>query len=285
VPDPLEGKRWGGLGLAAAAKAAARAPRSARIRRGDGWIEWVRGVRSGAGGRGEPIGRAQRRARFLHRHRRRAQAGRGEQARRRGLELGRVPARPGEEGTRRRVAGHGAVRQRDHAIGGGEAALKAVLRQHDRRAPLLVEPAQHAEQLVPSDRVELGRRLVEEHETRPPGQRGAQRHALQLAAGQLVRRAVEQVGDPQRERGLLHPARHRRGLEAAVLQREGQLRPDRAHDDLGLRLLEQRAGHRRQVGRTVRAHVQAADLQPAGELAAVEVRHQAGRRLQQCGLP
>ena len=113
------------------------------------------------------------------------------------------------------------------------------------------------------------------------GDRRGEGDALKLAAGELVRRAVEQLGDPERERGLLDPARHRGGPEAAVLQREGDLRADRAHHDLRLGLLEQRAADRGQVAGPVLARVEAADDDAPGGLAAVEVRHETACRADQ----
>ena len=98
-----------------------------------------------------------------------------------------------------------------------------MLGEHDRGPPLLVEPAQHAEQLVARDGIELRGRLVEQHEPRAAGERRAERHALELAARELVRRAVEQRRDAERERRLLHPARDRGGRQPAVLEREGEL--------------------------------------------------------------
>ena len=171
--------------------------------------------------------------------------------------------------------------ERDHAVGGGEAALEAVLGEHDRGAPLLVDAPQHAEQLVARHRVELGGRLVEQQQPRPGGQRRAERHALELAARQLVRRAVEQPGDAERERRLLDPARDRGRAPAAVLERERELRAHRPHHDLRLGVLEQRAGDGGQLGRAVVARVEPAGQQPPRELAAVEVRHEPGRGAQQ----
>ena len=152
-----------------------------------------------------------------------------------------------------------AVAHGDDAVGGGEAALEAVLGEHDRRPPLLVEAPQDAEQLVAGDGVELRGRLVEQDERRAGRERGAERDALQLAAGELGGRAVEQLGDAERERGLLDPARDGRRREAGVLEREGELGAHRAEDDLRLGLLEERAGDRGEVGRPVLARVEPAD--------------------------
>ena len=60
-----------------------------------------------------------------------------------------------------------------------------MLGEHDRRVRVLVEPPQQRDQLVARDRVELRGRLVEHDQRRPAGERGAERHALQLTAGQL----------------------------------------------------------------------------------------------------
>ena len=260
---PLEGERGRRAGAAAAGSPS--------------------GTRSAAAGAARPVSRRQparpqRGARVLDGHRRRRQAGEAEEAGARGLErVGRLL----EEAARVGVDRDGAGVERDHAVGGGEAALEAVLGEHDRGAPLLVDAAQDAEQLVAGHRVELGGRLVEQQQPRPGGQRRAERDALELAAGQLVRRAVEQPGDAERERGLLDPARDRRRAPAAVLERERELGAHRAHHDLRLGVLEQRAGDRGQLGRAVVARVEPAGEQPARELAAVEVRHEPGRGAQQ----
>ena len=266
------------------ARAGSRARRARRRARTGSWggAEGARGraaeaARRSAARGAQPAG-AQRGARVLHGDRRRADAGRGEQPRARGLQGRR---RLLEEAARVGVDRHGAVLERDHAVGGGEAALEPVLGEHDGGAPLLVDAAQDAEQLVARDRVELGRRLVEQQQPRAAGQRGAERDPLELAAGQLVRRAVEQAGDAERERRLLHPARDRRLAPAAVLERERELGAHRAHHDLRLGVLEQRARDRGQLGRAVLARVEAARHEPPDELAAVEVRHEPGRRAQQ----
>ena len=109
--------------------------------------------------------------------RRGSQAGEAEQPRRRSLQRG---WRPGQELPRGRVADDPAAVHRHDAVGGGEAALEPVLGQDDRGPPLLVDAPEHAEQLVAGDRVELGGRLVEQEQLRPPRQRGAERDALQL---------------------------------------------------------------------------------------------------------
>ena len=57
-----------------------------------------------------------------------------------------------------------------------------MLGKQDRRLPLLIEPAEQADQLVTGDRVELRSGLVEQHELGSACERCRQRDALLLAA-------------------------------------------------------------------------------------------------------
>jgi hypothetical protein len=227
---------------------------------------------------------AQRGARLFDAGWRRRQPGQAEHACGRRLEGGLGAARPGEEPAGRRVAGDRAVAHHDDAIRRGQAPLEAVLGQDDRRPPLLVQPPQEPDQLVAGDRIQLRGRLVQQHQPGSARQRRAQRDALQLATAQLARRPVEQVRDPERQRGLLHAPRHRRRPVPAVLQRERELRAHGRQHDLGLGVLEQRAGDARDGGRPVLAGVEPADPHHAAERASVEVRHQPGGRPQERGL-
>ncbi len=224
---------------------------------------------------------AQRRASLLDARGRRAQPGAREQARARGLERRGALGGPLEHRARRRVAGRHAILEHDDAVGVGQAALEPVLGEDDGGPPLLVQPPQQPDQLVAGDRVELRGRLVEQHERRTRGERGAQCDALQFAAGELVRRALEQVGDAERERDLLDAAGDRGGAEAAVLERERELGTHRAHDDLGLGVLEQRPGDRGERARPVLARVEPADDDAPGGPPAVEVRHEPAGGAQQ----
>ncbi len=176
---------------------------------------------------------------------------------------------------------HTAFLQRDHAIRGPEAALQAVLREHDRRLPLLVQPSQQTDQLIPGDGVQLRGRLVQQHHLWPARQRRAERDPLLLAAGQLVRGAVEQHVDAKRERDLLDPTRDRRRPLAPAFQRQRQLGANGAHHELRLGVLEQHARVAAEVRGSVLARVQAGQRHRAGERAAVKVRHEATRRVQE----
>ena len=224
--------------------------------------------------------------RVLHRRRQGAQPGQREEARRRRGQRGRgLRRRPLEELARGRVARHRAVDHRDHAVRRRQAALQAVLGDHDRGAPVLVQAAQLPDELVSGDRVELGGRLVEHEQRRVVHHRRRDRHALQLAAREGVGAAIQEVRHPEPQRRLLHRPRHRAARLAAMLQRQLELGPDSAHHDLRLGLLEDRAAHRRELPRPVVAHVEPADGQRTRGLATVEVRHETAEGAQERRLP
>ena len=231
----------------------------------------------------QPLG-AQRRASLLHAGGRRAQARPREQLGARRLQRRRRHRGPFQELPWRRVAGDGPAGQRDHSIGRRQAALEAMLGQQDRGPPLLVEPAQEPDELVARHRVQLRGGLVERQEARARRQRGGQRDALQLAAGELVGGAVQQLGDPQGQRRLLHAPRHRSRPVAAVLQRQGDLRSHRPHEHLGLGLLQDGPAHAGQRGRTVLAGVHPTHLHAPRDVPSVEVRDQSAGGAHQRGL-
>ncbi len=197
---------------------------------------------------------------------------------------GALRPRPRHERLAVAVACDATAIERDHAVGAGQAALETMLGEHDRRLPLLVEPAQQADQLVAGDRVQLRGRLVQQHDARSARERCAQRHALLLSAGQLVRGAIEQRVDAERQRHLLDPARDRRRALAAALERKRQLRAYGARDELRLGVLEQHARNGAEPGRPVLARVEPGQPHAPGEAPAVKVRHEPARGAQQRGL-
>ena len=66
--------------------------------------------------------------------------------------------------------------------------------------------------------------------------------------------------------------------DAEVLEPERHLVLDPGHHDLVLGILEDRGNRPREIGRTVRSRVEPADLDAAGERAAVKMRHEPGER-------
>ena len=144
---------------------------------------------------------------------------------------------------------------------------------------VLVQPAQQADQLVAGDRVELRGRLVEHDQLRPPGERRAERDALQLAAGQLGGRAVEQMRDPERERRLLDAARDARPRDSP------RFSSGNASSARTVPITTCVSGSwnsvptdARELARAVLAGVHARDQRAAGERPAVEVRHEPASR-------
>src|SRR5207342_676124 len=198
-----------------------------------------------------------------------------------GLQGGVRPLRPGEERARRAVESDAAGVHGDDAVGGGEAALEAVLGEQDRHAPLLVEAAQQPDQLVAGDRVELGGRLVEEDELRAGDEGGGEGDALQLATGERVDGAAEQVRYGEGEGDLLDRAGAGAGPVAAHLQRQLDLGGDGGGDDLRLGVLGEVTDGAGQLARPGGEGVDAGDLDPALDLAAVEVRDEAAGGAQQ----
>ena len=129
--------------------------------------------------------------------------------------------------------------------------------------------------------VELGRRLVEQQQLRLERQRRGEADALQLAARELDRLPAPEV---QRVDGLERALDARPdlgGRSAEVLEPERDLVRDDRHHDLVLRILEDRRDRPGELGRAGRPRVEAGDDDPAGEAAAVEVRHEPGQRPQQ----
>ncbi len=170
---------------------------------------------------------------------------------------------------------------RDHAIGGGKAALEAMLGEQDGDPPLLVEAAQQPDQLVAGDRVKLGGGLVEEDEAGPGDKGGGERDALQLAAGEGVDGATEEVGDGEGEGDLLDGAGARGRGVAAHLQRQLDLRRNGGRDDLGLGVLGHVADRGRQLTWSGGDRVEPGDVDLAGDLPAVEVRDEAAGSAQE----
>ncbi len=81
-----------------------------------------------------------------------------------------------------------------------------------------------------------------------PGECRAERDTLLLATRELVRGAIQQRVDAEREGHLLHAPRDGPGAVAAALQRERELGAHRAHHELRLGVLEQHAGYAPQPG-------------------------------------
>ena len=149
-----------------------------------------------------------------------------------------------------------------------------MLGKQDRRLPLLIEPAEQPYQLVAGDRVELRSGLVEQHELRPARERCRERDALLLAPRKVVRGAVEERVDSERERDLLHPTSHRRCAVAAAFEWQRELRANRARHELRLGILKHGARDAAEPRGAMLARVEARERHVPGEAAAVKVGHE-----------
>ena len=250
VPDAAHAQRGGGAlarlrarALRAAGRAAAPAPASA-----------------------EQPARAQRRARLLDADRRRAGEPREREHPRPGrLQRRRAVARPVEERARVAVVARAAPRvERDHAIGVRQAALEAVLGEHDRHvAHSSVEPAQQRDQLVAGDRVELRGRLVEQHQ--PRAARRARRRARRAASRR--RRASRSRGRAGgRCRARARPPRRRARPPTALWPRLSSASASSARTELITSWVsgswKSTPTNAAELRRAVRARVHAADSRP-----------------------
>ena len=107
---------------------------------------------------------------------------------------------------------------------------------------------------------------------------------MQLAARQLGHSPLRQVRSAhvleRRPRTPLDLA----GRSAGVLDAERHLGEDAVEDHLVLGILEERRDRAGELGRPCASRVAAADLDAASEAAPVEVRHEAGKRADQCRL-
>ena len=138
--------------------------------------------------------------------------------------------------------GMAAEQQRLHGIG---------RREHDGAPATREQLRQLVAELFPELEVEIGERLVEQHETRILDQRAGKRGALLLAARELGRPAFEHGRQPQElghamyavgDFGLLHP-RHAQRRGDVLEHREIRIVDELLIDHRDVPLLHGDAGH------------------------------------------
>ena len=127
--------------------------------------------------------------------------------------------------------------------------VHAVLDDDDAGALVLGQPPQRAEDFLRAHRVQVRQRLVEHKDPRAHSQRGRDRRALLLAAGQCHGRGAAHPGQPGDIQAPLHPGRDLRLRQGQVLWPERHLRLHSVIDELEIRILED---HADQLGRLVR---------------------------------
>ena len=114
-----------------------------------------------------------------------------------------------------------------HLVGHGHGLELVVRHVDDGRVEVLVEALDLGAHLHAQLGVEVGERLVHEEDRRIAHQRAAERDALLLAARELARLALEQVGDVEHARGLLDLLVDLLVGQLPHLQREGEVLVDR----------------------------------------------------------
>ncbi len=145
---------------------------------------------------------------------------------------------PEREALRVAVHHHGAVLHVHHTRGQMQAALHAVLGQHDRGAGVLAQAPDRRQQLLGAHRVQLRRGLVEQQQMRLHGDDGGESDLLQLAAGERLERGAAQVREAEAHERLFHEAGDGAALDPLVLEAEGDLALDGGHHGLVLGILE-----------------------------------------------
>jgi hypothetical protein len=187
---------------------------------------------------------------------------------------GTLRLEPGNRLVTRRIEQEPPALHEEHPLREPERPGHALLREHDRGSVA----GHDVEEARSSLRIELRGGLVEEQEPRALRERRREANALQLAARQLDRPAPPQVQHADRRQRLLHARPDLVRGRAQVLEAEGDLVLDARHDDLVLRILEDRRHRASQLCGPRSSRVEAADLDRAGEAPAVEVRHEPGQR-------
>ena len=179
------------------------------------------------------------------------------------------------------VEEHPSAVEEDDAVGALEGEGEPLLGADDGDA----EPTRPVEERAGGARVELRGRLVEEQEPRLEGERRGQADALELAAGEPGDRARRQVPRADGGERACNTAGDLARRRAEVLEAEGDLVLDARHDDLVLRILEERGHGAGEIGWPVRAGVQPRHGHRAREAAAVEVRNEPREGAEQGRLP
>ena len=143
--------------------------------------------------------------------------------------------------------------------------------QHSRTA-VTGEPQGQLDQPLGGLWVELRRRLVEKQELRLECQRRSEADALQLAARELGHEPPRQMLCADPGEGVERARFDLLCRGADVLEAERDLVEDAGEDDLVLGVLEEGRNGAGQARRAMPPGVEAGDLDPPGEPAAVEVR-------------
>ena len=172
-------------------------------------------------------------------------------------------------------------RQVHDRIGVLHDALEAVFGHHHRDAEVVHEAGDRREHLFGRGGIEGGGGLVEHEHLRVCGEHGADGDPLQLARGELVERAVAEVGEAEQVEGLLDALAHHVGRDRELFHAVRELFFERVGHAAGEWILGQHAHDVGELARRVRARIAAVDRHASAEHAAGEVRHQTVDRAEQ----
>ena len=155
----------------------------------------------------------------------------------------------------------------DHAIRDCERPVDALLGEHYSAARLL----DRGEERFRAVRVELRRRFVEQEQLRLESKRRGKADALQLSARELDGTPRPEMRRPDLGERRLDSRPDQLRCDTKVLEAEGHLVLDARHHNLVLGILEDGGNGARQLGRAVRARIEACDRDPTREAPAVKV--------------
>ena len=148
---------------------------------------------------------------------------------------------PGDEARRHgpglSAGRHGSFFEHHYPMGVGKGLFHPLLPHDDRDAQLLVKATHKSHELGRSQRIELGRGLVEHEHGGVGGHDGPQGPTLALTARQIGGRAIEPAVETEEARRLGHAQPGAGRIAPEALQAEGHLAGHPVGNDLVARVL------------------------------------------------
>jgi hypothetical protein len=164
------------------------------------------------------------------------------------------------------------------AIGEGDRLVDAVLDQHHRRAGSVEDAIEHLAHIGRTVGIEVGGRLVEHQQSGPQGEGSGECQPLELTSREGERRPLDAVREVDGRQCRIDAGADAVGRDAPVLESEGHVVAGAAHDDLGLRVLEEQAAAVACQARVDAVHEQRSlGLGSTGRVDQPGQRHQEGR--------
>ena len=179
---------------------------------------------------------------------------------------------------------HAPASQVQVLVGHVQEAVQAMLRHHHGGSARF-QARQNLHERGGALRVQVAGGLVQHEHRRLARDGGSQRHALLLAARQRGQPLSHKPLHAADLGGGAHAARDLGGIHAQVLGRERDLVAHRSHEELAARILHHHAEPLGALPRGEPAHVRAAHLHDAREVAGEERARKAVDHAQHGGLP